>query len=90
MVELRLRVSNKGQILIPKILREKYGIDEGGSVRIEPTTEGLLIKGRPSPDETMAKIKEHVEKLRSMGVRGPNLGDLKGLYLELEFEESGA
>jgi len=87
MVELRIRVGNKGQILIPKILRDKYGIEEGGSVMIEPTVEGLLIKGRPPPDEVMVKLEEHVKKIRRMGVEGPNLGDLRKAYLEMEFEE---
>ncbi len=87
MVELRVRVGNKGQILIPKIFRNKYGIEEGRSVMIEPTVEGLLIKGRPSPDEVMARLKEHEENVRRMGVAGPNLGDLRRVYLEMEFEE---
>ena len=87
MVELRVRVSNKGQILIPKILRDKYGIEEGRAVMFEPTVEGLLIKGRPPPDEVIAKLKEHVEKIRRMGVEGPNLRDLRKVYLEMEFEE---
>jgi len=87
MVELRVRVSNKGQILIPKILRDKYGIEESRLVMFEPTVEGILIKGRPPPDEVMAKLEEHVEKIRRMGVEGPNLGDLRKVCLEMEFEE---
>ncbi|MGB9717276.1 MAG: AbrB/MazE/SpoVT family DNA-binding domain-containing protein, partial [Thermoproteota archaeon] len=35
MVELRVRVGEKGQILIPKILRDRYGIQEGAQVMIE-------------------------------------------------------
>jgi len=90
MVELRVRVGDKGQILIPKIFRNKYGIEEGRSVMFEPTVEGLLIKGRPPPDEVMVKLKEHVEKIRGMGVEGPSLGDLRKVYLEMEFEEKPA
>jgi len=69
MVELRVKVGNKGQILIPKIFRDKYGIEEGRLVMIEPTVEGLLIKGRPPPDEVMARLEEHVEKIREWGWR---------------------
>ncbi|MFQ5712020.1 MAG: AbrB/MazE/SpoVT family DNA-binding domain-containing protein [Candidatus Geothermarchaeales archaeon] len=87
MVELRVKVSNKGQILIPKIFRKKYGINEGQSIIMEPTSEGLLLRGKPSPDETMDKIQEHVKKVRDMKVKGPKLGDLKKVYLEIEFEE---
>jgi AbrB family looped-hinge helix DNA binding protein len=65
MVELKVKVGNKGQILIPKIFREKYSINEGGSVAIEPLTEGLLIKGRPSPEEIMNRLKATLRKLKS-------------------------
>ncbi|KPV63574.1 MAG: SpoVT / AbrB like domain protein [Candidatus Bathyarchaeota archaeon BA1] len=89
MVELRVKVGNKGHILIPKIFRDKYGMKEGRSVMIEPTVEGLLIRGRPSLDEVMARLEEHVKKIRSMGVEGPKLGDLRKVHLEMEFEEGG-
>jgi AbrB family looped-hinge helix DNA binding protein len=87
MVELRVKVSKKGQILIPKIFRDKYGIEEGSPVMMEPTANGLLIKGRAQPAEALTKLKEHINKIRSMGIAGPNLGDLKKVYLEIEFEE---
>ncbi|MEM2208718.1 MAG: AbrB/MazE/SpoVT family DNA-binding domain-containing protein [Nitrososphaerota archaeon] len=88
MVELRVKVGNKGHILIPKILRERYGIEEGGQVIIEPTIEGILIKGRPSIEEIMDRLKKHIEKIKRIGISGPKLGDLKKVYLEMEFEES--
>ncbi len=87
MVELRTKVSDKGQILIPKIFRDKYGIEAGQSVIMEPTAEGLLIKGRIPPEEVMIRLKDHVDRIKSMGVAGPNLGDLRKVYLEMEFEE---
>lgn len=87
MVELRVKISDKGQILIPKVFREKYGISEGGPVMLEPTPEGLLIKGRPAPREIMDKLKEHTMRARGMGLEGSKLGDVRKLYLEMEFEE---
>ncbi len=86
MVELKQRVSNKGQVLIPKVLREKYGVKEGGYIIIEPRDEGILLKSRPSPDEIITMLEQHVAKLRGSGVKGPKLGDLKAVYLEMEFE----
>ncbi|MEM3073058.1 MAG: AbrB/MazE/SpoVT family DNA-binding domain-containing protein [Candidatus Bathyarchaeia archaeon] len=82
-----MKVSDKGQILIPKIFRDEYDIEEGGQVIIEPRVEGLLIRGRPTPDEIMNRLKRHVEEVKKMGVSGPGLGDLKKVYLEMEFEE---
>jgi AbrB family looped-hinge helix DNA binding protein len=87
MVELKAKVSDKGQVLIPKIFRERYGIEEGGSVKFEPTGEGLLIKGRPPLKEVMAMLEAHTERIRELGVKGPKLGDLKKVYLEMEFKE---
>ncbi|MCU0388826.1 MAG: AbrB/MazE/SpoVT family DNA-binding domain-containing protein [Chitinophagaceae bacterium] len=36
--------TSKGQVLIPKRLREKYGIEPGVRVLFEETKHGLLIK----------------------------------------------
>lgn len=87
MVELKVKVSAKGQILIPKILRDRYGISEGEHVVIEPTAEGILVKGRPSPGEAMDRLKKHAERVKGIGVSGPRLGDLGKVSLEMEFEE---
>jgi bifunctional DNA-binding transcriptional regulator/antitoxin component of YhaV-PrlF toxin-antitoxin module len=87
MVELRVKVGKKGRIHIPKIFRDRYAVEEGGQAIMEPTVEGLLIKGRPSPPEIMDRLKKHVEAVRGMGVPSLKLGDLKKVYLEMEFEE---
>jgi AbrB family looped-hinge helix DNA binding protein len=85
MVELKIKVSGKGQILIPKVLRERYGIKGNGFVILEPTEEGLLIRGRPSPEQILAELRRHVEIVGKMK-SGARLGDLKEVSLEEEFE----
>jgi len=87
MVELKLKVGEKGQILIPKLLREKYGVKEGEAVLIEPTDEGILVKGRPSPEQILEMLRRHEEEVKALGARSPKLGDLQRSYLEEEFEE---
>jgi AbrB family looped-hinge helix DNA binding protein len=47
-----VQVSNKGQILIPKYLRQKYGVKPGSRVQILEETEGLLVK--PVPEDPIA------------------------------------
>jgi AbrB family looped-hinge helix DNA binding protein len=42
MLKLRLKVGPKGQIIIPKILREKYGIRENDYVFIEIRDDELV------------------------------------------------
>jgi len=88
MVELKVKVGEKGQILIPKVFRDRYGIVEGEKVSIELTSEGILIRGKPSQEEIMKRLKEHVEKIRRIGVSGLKLGGLSKAYLEMEFEEN--
>lgn len=45
---LRSTVGPKGQVTIPKELRERYHLLEGEEVLIIPATEGVLIKHPPS------------------------------------------
>ncbi len=45
-----VQISSKGQILIPKRIRKKYGVKPGGKVHILEQTEGIMIK--PAPEDT--------------------------------------
>ncbi len=44
-----VQMSPKGQILIPKRLREKYGVKPGSRVQILEEPGGILIK--PAPED---------------------------------------
>jgi AbrB family looped-hinge helix DNA binding protein len=88
LVELRVKVGPKGQILIPKVFRDRYGLRGGEVVIIEPEEDGVLIRGRPSPQGTEREIERHISELKAKGIRGPRLGELKKVYLEMEFEET--
>ncbi len=39
-----MRVSQRGQITIPKPLREQFGLDHNVEIEITPTDDGLLIR----------------------------------------------
>ena len=39
-----MRISKRGRITIPKHLRERFGMDHGVEVEINPTEDGLLIR----------------------------------------------
>ena len=45
--DYRIKVFQKGQVVIPVDLRRRYGINIGDQVDAVPTAEGILI--RPSP-----------------------------------------
>ncbi|HVB12095.1 MAG TPA: AbrB/MazE/SpoVT family DNA-binding domain-containing protein [Nitrososphaerales archaeon] len=87
MVRLKLKIGEKGQILIPKLFREKYGMREGENVTVEPREEGILLKGRPSKEEVLIYLRDHASKLESLNIRPFKLGDLKSTYQEIEYRE---
>ncbi len=41
-----MKVSERGQVTIPKPLRLRYGLGQNTEVEIVPTNEGVLIKKR--------------------------------------------
>ena len=86
MVKLRLKVGDKGQVLIPKVFREKYGMAAGKEIAIEPVEEGILLRGRPSKGAALASLEAHSRELASMKIKGPKLGALRRTNLELEFQ----
>ena len=47
------QVSPKGQILIPKAIREKYGVKPGSKVQILEKSGDLVIK--PAPEDPIAE-----------------------------------
>jgi len=84
MVKLRLKVGPKGQIVIPKILREKYGIKENGYVLVDVREGGLAITKAPSVDEALEWIRLRRARLRA---RQATLGELSEVDLEEELDE---
>ncbi len=47
-----VQISPKGQILIPKRIREKYGVRPGSHVQILEEPGGIVIK--PAPEDPIA------------------------------------
>jgi len=86
MVSIKVKVGPKGQIVIPKVFRDAYGIKEGGEVIVIPTEDGLIIKRKKSVEEIVKALKEYRERRKRIGVAG-RLGDLADFDLEEEFDE---
>ena len=70
-----MRISERGQITIPKHLRERFGMNHNVEVEITPTERGLLIQKRGAglhPVDRVAGIldgadfdvDEYVEEIR--------------------------
>ncbi len=81
-VKLRLKVGPKGQIIIPKILREKYNIRENSYVLVDVREDGILIKKMPDPEEILLWIKERRKRIKGLEAKP---GELAEIDLEEEF-----
>ena len=49
-ISIKMKVFQKGQVVIPIALREKYNIKTGDHIDIIPTDEGILLKAVPEND----------------------------------------
>ena len=59
-----MRISERGQITIPKALRERFGLHRDVEVDISPTEQGLLIRKRSAalhPVDRVAGILDGVD-----------------------------
>ncbi len=78
------QISPKGQILLPKRIRNKYGVRPGGKVHLLEQADGILIKPAPQdPVETACGflkgdfpltkdlLKEHLKERRHGTTRHP-------------------
>lgn len=77
---LSVEVKARGQVTIPKKLRERYHLSEGTELSVIPLGEALLLAPRPLPLEEARK-----KLLRVMRDSGLTLGELlSGLPEERE------
>ncbi len=51
-----MRISERGQITIPKQLRERFGMHHNVEVEITPTKRGLLVQKRSSGQHPVDRV----------------------------------
>lgn len=51
-----MRISERGQITIPKPLRDRFGMNHNVEVEITPTDEGLLIRKRKAAEHPVDRV----------------------------------
>lgn len=51
-----MRVSERGQITIPKRLRDRFGMNHNVEVEIVPADEGLLIRKRSAAEHPVDRV----------------------------------
>jgi len=69
-----VKITSKGQMVIPKPLREKYNLKQGSRVKIIATRDGIVIKSRFEGPW--------------VGLRGMMKGDWKNKDLDQLIEEA--
>lgn len=51
-----MRVSERGQITIPKRLRDRFGMNHNVEVEVVPTEDGLLIRKRSASGHPVDRV----------------------------------
>lgn len=54
--EVNMRISERGQITIPKYLRERFGMHHNVEVEVTPTDAGLLIRKRVGDQHPVDRV----------------------------------
>lgn len=70
-----MKISERGQITIPKALRRKYGLSKDTEVDITPTDEGLMIRKKSS---SRHPVDELIGILKRPSSTDEYLGDIRG------------
>lgn len=60
-----MRISERGQITIPKHLRERFGLSPDVEIEITPTDRGLLIHKRTTAEHSVDRVYAVLGKTRS-------------------------
>ena len=79
MVQLQVKLGLKGQVLIPKILRDEFGLVPGREVVIMETSEGVLIT-RPHIENPIAVFEKCAKQYGKKDFKY----DKKGYYKQIE------
>lgn len=82
-----MEVGKKGYLIIPKSVRDLLGINEGDTLELRVEDGKIILERERNVDfkELERKFEEHGRKIAY--ARKAQLGDLKGLSLEEEFQD---
>ena len=51
-----MRISKRGQITIPKALRDQFGLNHNVEIEITPNDQGLLIRNRTIAEHPVERV----------------------------------
>ena len=53
---MKRRLGSKGQVVIPKDIREKLSLTEGSTLTFQVSGDTILVRPEPSPEETVDRF----------------------------------
>ncbi len=79
---MKRRLGSKGQVVVPKEIREKLGLTEGSILTFEISGRTMLVRPEPSPEEVVERF---------LSVKGGKRGKLLDWrsVLDDEYKASG-
>ena len=78
-----MRITEQGQITIPKHLRDRFGMNPNVEVEIVPTEQGLLIRKRAADKHPV----ERVYGILNGGNTDSYLGEMRGRLAQPQFAD---
>src|SRR5437899_2232965 len=56
MIRMKRKLGSKGQVVVPKEIREKLGLTEGSMLTFEISGGSMLVRPEPSPEEVVERF----------------------------------
>ena len=56
MIGMKRKLGSKGQVVVPKEIREKLGLTEGSMLTFEISGGSMLVRPEPSPEEVVERF----------------------------------
>jgi AbrB family looped-hinge helix DNA binding protein len=66
-MNVRARISSKGQLVLPKAVRDAYGLDAGSEVEVEGVGDVILLRPRPKKARKTYTLDEVAGMLKYAG-----------------------
>lgn len=76
------QVDERGRVVLPKRLRERYGLEPGRNVTVEAVEGGVLVKPAMQVDEALDRLRGAIHK----GNRSPEAPPMDPLRMKKIWE----
>ena len=71
MVEAKMRIGPKGQVVIPKLIRDEFGLAPGDEVLVGESPEGVIVKKlNENPVAVFARAAKSKRRVKHVDLHG--------------------